>query len=120
MKPGIFLLLSLAVFAGALSWFMYMRRVAKNWVIVLRRLTKAHADLQKQGSFKNDEPALGNIYGHTQRYAAAGKVYQCELAAQSRWFRSYGFAAITTNGVLLWVDKKGKVGPVHGFPEPEP
>jgi hypothetical protein len=82
---------------------------------VLRRLIRAHADLQERGSFKNDEPALCDIYAYTQRYAAAGRDYRCELAAQSRWFRGRGFAAITTDGVLLWVDKTGKVGLVEGF-----
>jgi hypothetical protein len=45
--------------------------------------------------------------------------YQCELVDQSRWFRGRGFAAITADGVLLWVDKRGKVAPVKGFSEHE-
>jgi hypothetical protein len=119
MKPGIFLLLAVLCLAGALTWSLSLRRWARKWVFVLRRLIKAHTDLQKQGSFKNDEPALCHIYACTQRHAAAGRDYQCELATQSRWFRGYGFAVITTGGVLLWVDKTGKVGPVEGFSERE-
>jgi hypothetical protein len=80
----------------------------------MNRLTQASADLKKRGSFTNDIPQFCDISAFTEHYTVRGSDYQCALSAKSPLFRGRGFMAITTNDVLLWIDRERGATPMSG------
>jgi hypothetical protein len=114
MKPIIIIVAILIVLGGVGAYYLYgVARGAKT-IIIMSRLTQASADLKKHGTFTNDIPQYCDIYTFTEHYTVGGSDYQCALAAKSPLFRGRGFMAITTNDVLLWIDKERGATPMSG------
>ena len=96
----------LVLLGGVGAYYLYgMARGAKI-IIVISRLTQASADLKRTGTFTNDVPKFCDIHAYTEHHSVGGTGYQCALAATSPLFRGSGFLAISTNDVLLWIDKE--------------
>lgn len=77
-------------------------------VVTISSLKVAYADLEQEGRFSNRWPQFCRISSYTNRYAISGTVYQCVLAADSWDYRGRdNLLAITANGSLLFIDKKG-------------
>ena len=114
MKPTI-IIVSILVLLGAVgAYYLYgVARGAKT-IIIMDRLMQASADLKKNGTFTNDLPQFCEIQTFSEHYTVGGVEYQCSLAAKSPVFQGRGFMAITTNDVLLWIDRERKVTPVSG------
>lgn len=73
-------------------------------------LKEAHFDHE---GYTNDSIGLTEVYPYTNRFTIDGTNYVCEFAARSELFRGSGFLAVTTNGVYVWIDKKGRVMPLE-------
>jgi hypothetical protein len=60
----------------------------------------------------------GDLTEATDRFDVGGTVYQCEFAVESAdlYVRNRGFLAITTNAVIVWVDRKQDVTPLGRAP----
>ena len=71
----------------------------------MNELKEAHFEFQKYGAFTNRLRGVV-VYSYTNRFMIDGTNYQCEFAAESEEFRERGFLTITTNLMLIWVDKK--------------
>ncbi|SRR5260370_27520349 len=106
MKPIVIILLVLIVLglAGACYVYYGVARGAK-FLIIMSNLNQASSDFKKNGAFTNNIPQFCDIYAFKERYSVGATDYQCVLAAKSPLFRDRGFMVITTNDVLLWIDK---------------
>ena len=109
---SVIIIVAVLILLGAYYLFGVAR--GAKIVIIMNRLTQASADLKKHGSFTNDVPQFCDISTFTEHYAVRGSDYQCALAAKSPLFRGRGFMAITTNDVLLWIDKERGATPMSG------
>src|SRR5215469_7625600 len=89
-----------------------MARGAKA-IIVLQRLGQAAVELRKSGTFTNDAPNLCEIYRFTNNITVGQTQHQCVLAARSPVFAEGSFIAITTNDVLVRIDRDGKATPLN-------
>jgi hypothetical protein len=79
--------------------------------MVMKSLIQASDSLQKYGTFTNDSPQFCDIQLCSERYTVGGIEYQCTLAAKSPFFRGRGFYAMTTNDIVIWIDKKQRANP---------
>ena len=83
-------------------------------IIIMQRLVQFSAELKKQGTFTNDIPHLGDIYAFTDSVTFNGKEHRCTLAAKSPLFGDKGIMAITSEDVVIWIDREGKATPFNG------
>src|SRR6267142_3848774 len=106
MKRIVIILLVLIVLGLAGAYYVYysVARGAK-FLVIMSSLNQASSDLKKHGAFTNDIPQFCDIYAFNEHYSVGGADYECALAAKSPLFQGRGFMAITTNDVLLWIDK---------------
>ncbi len=88
----------------------------------MNELRQAKAELQKHGVFTNRFQG-DTVYPYTNRFMIGATVHQCGLAVESvdLHLRKRGILAITTNDVLVWVDRERGVmplgtGPAFTFP----
>ena len=100
------------------AWFWLKRKLrgmagGAKFIIVMQRLGQFSADLKKQGSFTNDIPHLADIYTFTDTIMLSGVQHRCTLAAKSPMFRDDGVLAITTEDVIVWIDRDGKATPFN-------
>jgi hypothetical protein len=79
-------------------------------VLTSDSLRVALSGLQQNGKFTNIESGICHVYGITNRYSVSGIFYECALAADAWDYRDRSnLLAITTNGVVLFIDKHGAV-----------
>jgi hypothetical protein len=118
MKPAI-IILSVLILLGVAGAY-YLSGIARGAkiIIIMNRLTEASADLKKKGAFTNDISSFCDIHAYAEHHSFGAKEYQCVLAATSPAFRDRGFMAITTNDVLLWIDKERGATPLSGTEVP--
>lgn len=105
--------------AVAVAGFWLKRKVSgmahgAKFIIVMQRLGQFSADLKKQGSFTNDIPHLADIYAFTDTITLSGAQHRCTLAAKSPMFGDAGVMAITTDDVIVWIDREGRATPFTG------
>ena len=114
MKPVVIIVAVLILLGGVGAYYMCgVARGAKT-MIIMTRLRQASADLKKHGTFTKDIPEFCEIQAFSEHYIVGGVEYQCALAAKSPVFRGRGFMAITTNNVLLWIDRARGITPMSG------
>jgi hypothetical protein len=83
-----------------------------RFINVANMLLEAHLELQHDGAFTNhfrdtDITSVSNVF------VVGGTNYQCEFTAANDEFRDYGLLAITTNQIVIWIDKKQQVFHVY-------
>jgi hypothetical protein len=88
-----------------------------RFVLAMNELRLANAELQKQGAFTNRFQG-DTVYPYTNRFIIDATVYQCGLAVESvdLYLRGRGLLAITTNDVLVWVDRERGAMPLGSGP----
>jgi hypothetical protein len=93
-----------------------------RFILAMDELRRANAALHQQGAFTNTIQG-DRVYPYTNRFTREATVYQCGLALESvdLYLRERGLLAITTNDVLLWIDRERGVmplanGPAFAFP----
>jgi hypothetical protein len=111
MKKSWIALTVLAVMVALLGLFLYAARTGSHrarFSIAMTALREANAQLQKNGAFTNQRPHDDKVYPFTNRFIIDGTVYQCRLAVESvdLYLRDRGLLTITTNDIILWVDKE--------------
>jgi hypothetical protein len=116
MKKSTLVLTVLAVFVALFGLFLYSAARASHrarFVIAMNELREANVQLQKYGAFTNQFP-YDKVYPCTNRFNIDGTACQCELAVESvdLYLRDRGLLTITTNDILVWVDKKRGVMPL--------
>jgi hypothetical protein len=116
MKKSTLVLTVLAVLVAFLGLFLYSAARGSHrarFVIAMNELREASAQLQKQGAFTN-QFSYDKVYPCTNRFNVGGTAYQCQLAVESvdLYLRDRGLLTITTNDIIVWVDKKRGVMPL--------
>lgn len=88
-----------------------------RFVLALNALREANAELQKHGAFTNRFQG-DTVYPYTNRFTIEGRVYQCGLAVESvdLHLRERGILAITTNDLVVWVDRERGAMPLSSGP----
>lgn len=88
-----------------------------RFVLAMNELRQANADLHRHGAFTNRLQG-DTVYAYTNRFTIDGTVYQCGLAVESvdLYLRKRGVLAITTNNVVVWVDRELGVVPLGSGP----
>ena len=120
MKKLVIVAVVFVTLAGLFFGFLHF--VARGghrarFIIAMNELREANMELQKHGAFTN-QFQYDTVYPYTNRFNIDGTVYQCEFAVESvdLYFRNRGFLTITTNDMVVWVDKKGGVMPLGRVP----
>jgi hypothetical protein len=116
MKQSTTVLTVLAVLVAFFGLFLYSAARGSHrarFVIAMNELREANVQLQKHGAFTNQFP-YDKVYACTNRFNIDGTAYQCQLAVESvdLYLRDRGLLTITTNDVIVWVDKKRGVMPL--------
>jgi len=106
MKPAIIILAVLILLGSVVAYYVSGVARGAKIIIIMNRLIQASEDLRKHGVFTNDIPTFCDIRAYTEQQSVGATDYVCALAATSPLFRGRGFMAITTNDVLLWIDKE--------------
>lgn len=116
MKKSTIVLTVLAVLVAFFGLFLY--RAARGshrarFVIAMNELREANEQLHKHGAFTNQFP-YDKVYPCTNRFDIDGTAYECQLAVESvdLYLRDRGLLTITTDGIIVWVDKKRGVMPL--------
>lgn len=110
-------LASVAVMSYGLLRFVGKGSHRSRFIIAMNALRQASAELQKGGTFTN-QFQNDRVYPYTNRFIVGATVYQCVLAVESvdLHLRNRGLLAITTNDVLVWIDRERGVMPLGTGP----
>jgi len=113
----IVVLASLVVGSCVFSFYTGKGSHRVRFVLAMNELRQANADLQKHGAFTNRFQG-DTVYPYTNQFTIDGTVYQCGLAVESvdLYLRKRGILAITTNNVVVWVDRERGVMPLSSGP----
>lgn len=110
MKKSTIALGVLVIVVALLGFFFY--GVARGghrarFIFAMNELREANVQFQKHGTFTNHS-AYDKVYPCTNRFDIAGRIYECQLAVESvdLYLRDRGLLTITTNNIIVWVDKK--------------
>ena len=83
---------------------------AATLFVTLSSLKVAAVDQELDGTFTNHYPQYCHISCFTNHYTVSGTDYQCALAADAWDYRDRSnLLAITTNSMLLFIDKSGVI-----------
>jgi hypothetical protein len=102
--------------------FVLLRGLASSerrakFVQAVNDLREADMDLQREGTFTNHFRHT-HITALSNGLALSGTNYHCEFIAVNEDFRDFGVLAITTNQIVIWIDKKQQVFPVFSRDTP--
>ena len=83
-----------------------------TFIHVANNLLEAHLELQHDGVFTNhfrdtDITAVSNTV------VVLGTNYQCEFTAANNELRDYGRLAITTNQMVIWIDRNQQISIIY-------
>jgi hypothetical protein len=102
--------------------FVLLRGLAASerrarFVNMANDLLVAHVELQHDGAFTNhfrhtDITSISNVL------VISGTNYQCEFTAGNDEFRDFGLLVITTNQMVVWIDKRQQVFPLFSRDTP--
>ena len=117
MKKSSIVLTVLAVLVALVGLFLYSAARGSHrarFVIAMNELREAKGQLQKQGALTTQQFGYDKVYPCTNRFTIDGTAYQCQLAVESvdLYLRGRGLLTITTNDIIVWVDKERGVMPL--------
>ena len=120
MKKSTKVLTVLAVLAAFFVVLLYCTARGSHrarFIIAMNELRSANLQLQKYGAFTNQFRG-DTVYPYTNRFDMDGTVYQCQFAVESvdLYLGKRGLLTITTNDIIVWVDKKRGVMPLGKEP----
>jgi hypothetical protein len=103
-----------AIFAVSLFLFLILYYMTYGYGLSLRKaaifsgwndLKEAQLELQKDGKLSNDH-GYDHVFIWTNKVEISGANYQGAIAVKTERFYGEGILIVTTNQVLIWLDKK--------------